>query len=68
MIEVHGTPAAISIADVQLPRHEGILASDVLPDVPRIFFIYVLVPLRLCDAPAICATALWSPPSHRAAR
>ena len=60
MVDVHGAAGAISIADVQLPGDKGILAADVLPDVPRILFVYVLIPVLLCDALTVCACAIGS--------
>ncbi len=67
VVEVHGAAAAICIADVQLPGHKGILPPDVLPDVPGILLVYVLVPVRLCGSPPVCACAARSQLSHGAA-
>ena len=66
VVEVHGAAAAICIADVQLPGHKGILPPDVLPDVPGILLVYVLVPVRLCGSPPVCACAARSQLSHGA--
>ena len=54
VVQVHGAPAAINIAHIQLPRHKGILAADVLTDVPRVLFILILIAVILGNSPLIC--------------
>ena len=45
VVEVHGAPAAVRVAHVQLARRKGVLAPDVLPHVAGVVLVLVLVPV-----------------------